>query len=147
MKRSAEWWDRWFLNLASVVSTASKDPSTQVGAVIVGPDKTILSVGYNGFPRGIEDTEELLNDRAKKYPRMIHAEMNAILSYPGSVKGATLYTHPFQPCDRCAVHIMQAGITRVVYPEPTYADLERWGESFAITNELFADAGIERSCY
>ncbi|NCA14162.1 MAG: hypothetical protein EBS89_08535, partial [Proteobacteria bacterium] len=72
-------WDRWFLGLAHYVSTASKDPSTKVGAVIVDAERRVVSVGYNGLPRGVEDSEERLHNREVKYKMIIHAERNAIL--------------------------------------------------------------------
>ena len=111
-------WDLRFLDLAQHIAQWSKDPSTKVGAVIVRPDKTICSVGYNGFPRGIEDTEERLNNRDLKYPCMVHAEMNAILNSKESLDGYILYisspTYFAPTCDRCAVHIIQ----RIRYSPP-----------------------------
>jgi dCMP deaminase len=78
--RSQDWWDAYFIGIAREVSTASKDPSTKVGAVIVRPDWTVAAMGYNGFPRGIADTPERLNDRETKYALVTHAEVNAILT-------------------------------------------------------------------
>src|ERR1700675_117913 len=126
-------WDTRFLDLAQVVSKWSKDPSTQVGAVIVRPDKSILSVGYNGFPRKMEDTLELLNNREEKYSRIIHAEVNALLQAKTDLTGCTLYTYPFMPCDRCAVQMIQAGITTFVFPKATEKHLERWAPIFEKT--------------
>lgn len=134
-------WDRFYLGLADYVATASKDPSTQVGAVIVRPNNTIASVGYNGFPRGMSDDPALYADRPTKYSRIVHAEMNAILNAQGPVDDCTLYC-TFTPCDRCAVFVVQAGITRVVSPAPTPEQLERWGTSLANTHSIFAEAGI-----
>jgi dCMP deaminase len=135
-------WDRYYLGMAIYVATASKDPSTKCGAVIVRPNNTIASVGYNGFPRGMPDDPELYADRPTKYSRIIHAEMNAILNAQCSVDGCTLYV-TLTPCDRCAVFIAQAGITRVVCQKPTADLLERWSESFNKTEEIFALAGIQ----
>jgi dCMP deaminase len=117
-------WDKRFLRLAREVSTWSKDPSSQVGAVIVDWDKRILSVGFNGFPKGIADTDERLTDRSIKYPMIIHAEINAILLANTSVKCSTLYIWPFMPCVSCAAIIIQSGISRVVAPK---SDNEKWG--------------------
>ena len=139
--RGRDWWDRWYLDLARQVATASKDPSTKVGAVIVRPNNTIASVGYNGFPRGMSDAPELYEDRPTKLSRIVHGEMNAILNAQGPVDGCTLYC-TFMPCDRCAVFVVQAGIARVVSPEPSASELERWGESIAKTREIFREAGI-----
>jgi dCMP deaminase len=142
IRQRREKWDRWFLGMVDYVSTASKDPSTKVGAVIVRPDLTVAAVGYNGFPRGMSDDPELYAHRPTKYSRIVHGEMNAILNAHGSVEGCTLYV-PFPPCDRCAVHVVQAGIKRVVYLEPTEDIKARWAEAFEQTAAIFADAGME----
>lgn len=106
--------DEWALGLAQAVSLRSRDPSTKVGAVIIRPDKTIASMGYNGFPRQMEDREEWWNERIEKYARVIHGEMNALLNAKESVHGMTLYcTHPC--CEHCAKHIIGSGIQRVVF--------------------------------
>lgn len=136
-------WDEYFLGIAEAVSKRSKDPSTQCGAVIVRPDKTIAATGYNGFPRDIEDKPELLEDRDEKLKRIIHAEMNAILTSREPIKGYTLYTHPFLTCERCAVHVIQAGIIRVVAMPPNLAQIERWAHSFNLARKLYAEAKIE----
>lgn len=135
-------WDRRFIDLMNVVGSWSKDPSTKVGAVIVRPDRTVVSVGYNGFPRGMSDHTELYEDKPTKYSRIVHGEMNAILNAHGSVEGCTLYV-PFSPCDRCAAHVVQAGITRVVYEEPTDDILSRWEEPFRLAAAIFKDAGTK----
>lgn len=135
-------WDCRFLDMAKLVAGWSKDPSTQTGAVIVAPDKSVLSVGYNGFPRGVIDTAERLNDRPTKYSMIVHCEMNAVLSANRSVVGSTLYTWPFLSCDRCCVHMIQAGIVRAVAPRlPEHLE-GRWGASLVITKALFAEAGV-----
>jgi len=134
-------WDRRFLRLADHVATWSKDPSTQVGAVIVRPDRTIASIGFNGFPRGMDDSPELLADREVKYSRTVHAEMNAILNAPAPVKGCTLYL-AMLPCDRCAVHVIQAGIVRVVAWEMTEDMNSRWADSMGRTRDMLREAGV-----
>lgn len=136
-------WDRRFMRLAREVSTYSKDPSTQTGAVIVSPDKTDIVLGYNGFARNMSDDPALYADREKKYSRVIHCEMNAALNAKRSLVGYTLYTWPFLSCDRCAVHMAQVGIVRVVAPLPTADQLTRWGPAFEKTRSYFAEAGIE----
>ena len=135
-------WDTYFLRIAAVAASKSKDPSTQVGAVIVRPDRTIVSVGYNGFPRGVADTPERLNDRPTKYSLVVHAEMNAILSARESLNGYTLYTVPFMPCDRCFMHVIQAGIKRVVFPPATPEQNERWGSAFVTVHALAKETNI-----
>lgn len=144
MKRDVEWWDRWFLGMASYVSTASKDPSTQTGGVIVRPDKSIVSLGYNGFPRRMEDRTEWLENREEKYSRVVHSELNAILNAQQDVSGCTLYNWPGRSCSRCAVHVIQAGIVRVVSPHvPDSAFNERWKEDQDRAQSYYEDAGIE----
>lgn len=140
-------WDRRFLKLAGEIATWSLDPSTQVGAVIVRPDRTVASIGYNGFPRGMSDDPALYADRETKLSRVVHAEMNAILNAHSSVDGFTLYTSKLPPCDRCAVHVIQAGIRRVVYDEPAAELMLRWGDSIKTTLEMFAEAGVETVSY
>lgn len=135
-------WDQRFLALAAHVATWSKDPSSQVGAVIVRPDKSIASLGFNGFPRGLSDDEALYNDRESKYARVVHAEMNAVLSAHEPVRGYTLYcSHPV--CDRCAVHLIQTGIARIVWPLEIAEEFRgRWAESTRRSIALFSEAGI-----
>ena len=138
-------WDDWYMKLATIVAAKSKDPSTKVGCVIVRRDNTIASVGYNGFPRDIEDTTERLNDRPTKYALTIHAEMNAIIAARENLKGYKLYT-TLLTCDRCFLHIIQAGIKHIVYPTPS-AELEaRWHESFEKVRQLAdeADAFLQK---
>ena len=136
-------WDHRFLDLAFTVSTWSKDPSTRVGAVIVRPDNTIASTGYNGFPMGMDDKTEYLENRDEKYSRVVHAEMNAILFAREPVKGYTLYTVPFMPCDRCFVHVAQAGIVRVVSEKMEGEAAERWEPSFEKVRRYAKEMGIE----
>jgi dCMP deaminase len=90
-------WRTRYLDLAAVVASWSRDPSTKVGAVIVRPDKTIASVGYNGFPRQMRDTPERYADREEKYSRIIHAEVNALLHARESVTGYDMYVWPYMP--------------------------------------------------
>ena len=144
MKRTKEWWDLWYLDLAKQISTASKDPSTKVGSVIVDNNNRIVSVGYNGFPVGIEDTEERLNNREVKYKIVIHAERNSLLFARGPVENCTIYTWPFMPCSVCAGMIIQSGISRVVSFK---SDNPRWEEEFKLSKELFAESGIELSLF
>lgn len=142
---SSERWNRFYLGLADYVATASKDPSTQVGAVIVRPDKTVASLGFNGFPRGMRDDPELYSDRTVKYSRIIHAEINAILNAKEPLNGYTLYsTH--MPCDRCAVQIVQAGISRVcTWDTKERQDFgDRWA-CMAQAAHYFEEAGVSLS--
>jgi dCMP deaminase len=143
-KRSQLWWDQYFLGLAKSVSAASKDPSTKVGAVITRPDRTVASLGYNGFPRGIADTDERLNTREVKYGLVVHGEINAILTAREPLHGYTLYTWPFLTCKNCALLVVQSGIARVVAPELPEELKERWNASLAEAQAVYAEAG--RSC-
>jgi dCMP deaminase len=132
-------WDSRFLDLARLVSTWSKDPSTQVGAVITR-DKFVVSLGFNGHPKGVVDSAERLEVREVKYRTIIHAEINAILTAKQDLEGCTIYLWPFMPCSQCGAAIVQAGIKRVVAPK---SDNDRWAESFKFTTEMFAEAGVE----
>ena len=134
-------WDERFLELAKHIAQWSKDPSTKVGAVIVRPNRTIASVGYNGFPRGVIDDDARLNDRPYKYAMTVHAEANAILSANERIDGCTLYVTPLTPCSSCASMIIQSGITRVVAYMPHQP--EHWADSFAIARMMFEEAGVD----
>jgi dCMP deaminase len=135
-------WDRRFLELAGVVASWSKDPSTQTGAVIVRPDRTVVSVGYNGFARGCNDDAALYAERELKYARIVHCEMNAILSAREPLRGCTLYTVPFMSCDRCAAHVVQAGIVRCVAPRATEEQLTRWRVPMERALAMFREGGV-----
>lgn len=136
-------WDLRFIDLARHISEWSKDPSTKVGCVIVGEDREIRSTGFNGFPRGIDDTLERLEDRNQKYPMICHAEENAIMHAARigvSLKGTMAYV-TWPPCSRCSRSLIQAGISEIVYP----SDIEipdRWQSDFQIASEMMREAGI-----
>ena len=137
-------WDERFLQLAETIASWSKDPSTQVGAVIVRPDKTIASIGFNGFPKRMADDKELYLNRDEKYSRIIHAEINAqIFCTDRSMVGYTLYTWPFAPCDRCCVQMIQCAISRIVCPAPSEDALKRWSESLNKTRKYCQECGVE----
>jgi len=120
-------WDDYFMAVSFLSAMRSKDPSTQVGACIVNPDKRIVGIGYNGFPRGCSD-DELPWDRVAddeldtKYPYVCHAEVNAILNKNSAdVKGCSIYIALF-PCNECAKVIIQSGIVEVVYLSDKYSE-------------------------
>lgn len=140
-------WDMRFLALAKTVASWSKDPSTQTGAVIVRPDRTVASLGYNGFPRKSQDALEQYANRDIKLSKIIHCEMNAVLAAREPVRGYTLYTWPFMSCDRCAVHMIQAGIARVVAPGIPEDKLERWKDIMDRARDYFLEAGVELAIY
>ena len=133
-------WSYRFLELAETVATWSKDPSTKVGSVIVDSKRRVLSLGYNGFPRGVEDSVERYKDRDTKLLLVCHAERNALDNSPGSVEGATLYATLF-PCNECCKSIIQRGIKRVVsfVPPPSKQLLFNYEASYILLRE----AGVE----
>ena len=150
-KEKQEKWDRHFLNLCLQMCKMSKDPSTQVGCVIVGPDLEIRSTGFNGFPRGVSD-DSRLHDRDCKLQHIVHAEMNAICNAARvgvPLKGCTLYicatdngghTWGGAPCMNCTKHVIQAGIREVVcYP---FKDtLSKWGDEIRQAHKIFQKTG------
>ena len=144
MAQTLDKWDKRYLALAKEVSTWSKDPSTQVGAVTVGSKKEVLSQGFNGFPRGIEDSDARYKDRQTKYKFVVHAEMNAIYNatYSGvSLDGATLYVYGLPICSECAKGIIQVGIKKVVVKKAK--ELDNWNESVELSKQMFDEADVE----
>jgi dCMP deaminase len=139
-------WVMRYLHLAEMVASWSKDPSTQCGAVVVRPDKTLASVGYNGFPRGCKDDDEIYANRDLKLARVIHAEQNALLNAGGQdLTGCTMYTWPpgFGPsCDRCSAHIIQAGIVEVVHVYDDSDFASRWKEPAQRGLDMYEEAGV-----
>jgi dCMP deaminase len=131
-------WNKRFLDLCDHVATWSKDPSTKLGSVIVDDKKRVVSVGYNGFPRGVEDLEERYNDRPTKYLFVAHAERNALDNAPMMVDGCTLYV-TLEPCVECAKSIIQKGIKRVVTYPTTRQDVFNWN----IARQMFEESGVE----
>jgi dCMP deaminase len=136
-------WDLRFLGLAKHISEWSLDPSTKVGAVIVDDKNRVISLGFNGFPRGIKDDDRLL-DRNKKLAIILHAEKNAIIFANKNLENSVIYTYPFPPCSVCAASIIQSGITRVV---SVISYNTRWADSFKLSEEMFAEAGVELCLY
>lgn len=135
-------WDERFLALAFEVASWSKDPSTKVGCVITDNDLRIVGVGFNGFPRGMNDSPALYADRPTKYLRTVHAELNAIFNATSSVNECTAYVTA-APCTNCALALIQSGVDRVVYPTPSADLMSRWSESINNSRALFEEAQIE----
>jgi dCMP deaminase len=125
--------------MAALVASWSKDPSTKTGAVIVDERRRIVSIGFNGFPQGIADLEERLNDREYKYANIIHCERNALIFANRPLTGCTLYTWPFMSCSVCFAMMIQAGIVRHVAPK---SDNPRWQEAFRLTRLLCSEAQV-----
>lgn len=137
-----EKWDRRFLELADHIAQWSKDPRTKVGAVVVDHKNRVVSMGYNGFPRGVFDFNERYDDRPTKHLYVAHAERNALDNAPLMVEGCTLYS-PLLPCHECAKSIIQKGITRVVSYYVDREDTFNWN----VTVRMFLEAGVELVCY
>ena len=136
-------WDMRFLDLATHISEWSKDPSTKVGCVVVGPDREIRSTGFNGFPRGILDSDDRLTDRDLKYPLICHAEENAIIHAARiglALKGCTAYV-TWPPCTRCARSLIQAGISEIVIPSGLEIP-DRWKTDFETSMGLLREAEV-----
>lgn len=139
--RSYKWDDR-FIDLAQHVAQWSKDPSTKVGAVLVDKDRRVVSLGYNGAPRGTEEPDG--SNREQKLMRTIHAEENALHFAERDVAGCTMYVSR-PPCARCAAHMIQRGVSAVVYSYDGYdfdEYMSRWKESFDEAMKMFREAGV-----
>lgn len=131
-------WHKRFLDLCEHVATWSKDPSTKLGSVIVDDKKRVISMGYNGFPRGVLDLNDRYSDRPTKYLFVAHAERNALDNAPMMVEGCTLYV-TLLPCNECAKSIIQRGIKRVITYRPNREDVFNWN----VTLAMFREAGVE----
>jgi dCMP deaminase len=139
---SQEVWDQRFLSMAKFVSEWSKDTSTKVGAVIVTPENVVTSIGYNGFAQAMPDVAAYYAKREEKLSRIVHAETNAIVLARKDVRDHTMYVN-LPSCDRCAVTIIQAGITRVVCIEATDPGvMERWQKDFEKARQYFEECGV-----
>ncbi len=130
-------WHKRFLDLCEHVATWSKDPSTKLGSVIVDDKKRVVSIGYNGFPRGVDDRHDRYDDRPTKYLFVAHAERNALDNAPMMVDNCTMYV-TLLPCNECAKSIIQKGITTVVTYRPEREDVFNWN----ITLAMFNEAGV-----
>lgn len=140
--QSSHDWNKRFIMLARHIAGWSKDPSTKVGCVVVGPNREIRSTGYNGFPRGVKDDERLHN-REQKYPIIVHAEENAIAQAAMngvSLKDCTAYIWPLPPCSKCARLLIQSGIKECV--SLAQETPERWKEDVERAEDLFSEAGV-----
>lgn len=134
------------LQLARDISLQSKDPSRKVGAIAVNDDRLILSTGWNGFPRGIEDTYDRLNNRELKYHYTIHAELNCILNaaWSGtSLRGSHFFVYGLPACSRCALHLVQVQIQSIVCMVPGTEEIhEPWLSEWQLTKKLFDEVNI-----
>ena len=134
-------WDERFLELAKLVASWSKDPSTKVGAVITDGNR-VVSLGFNGFPAGVTDDTTWMRDREMKLAMTLHAEENAILFAQRSLSGLTIYcTH--HPCAHCAAKIVQVGLKRVVAPPPAEEFADRWHRELWVAQTLLDEGKIK----
>lgn len=138
-------WQKRYLNLAKDISTWSKDPSTHVGAVAVSQRGQVLATGFNGFPRGINDFAERLNDRPTKYRYIVHAEANCI--YNATYNGVCLdqsiiFVYGLPVCAECMKGLIQVGVSEIYWHCPTEVP-EAWKESYRFTLDMAHEVGIE----
>ncbi|MBO7676868.1 MAG: dCMP deaminase family protein [Erysipelotrichaceae bacterium] len=135
-------WDEYFMGLSHLSALRSKDPNTQVGACIVDQENKVVSIGYNGMPRGCSDQEFPWERDGgfldTKYAFVVHAELNAILNSIRSVKDCTIYVSLF-PCNECAKAIIQSGIKKVVYESDKYDGID----SNIASKKMLKEAGVE----
>lgn len=145
-------WNRHFLALALKHAELSKDPDKKVGAIIVGSEKEIVSLGFNGLPRGLLDSKQRLNDKDLKRQLVVHAELNAVLAVArmggSALLGKTMYIATLDdggvwggpPCTRCSVEVIQAGIKNIVsYPAKPGSS---WTEDLTFATQLLREAGV-----
>lgn len=138
-------WNEYFFAMCDVAAMRSKDPSTKVGCVIIGPDMGTRATGYNGFPRGVLDLEERYNDRAIKYLLVEHAERNAMhqcakVGVP--LEGCILYVNNLPPCIECAKAIIQVGIREVNCMVNDIEKFKRWKPNWLLTKTILREAGV-----
>jgi dCMP deaminase len=142
-----ESWDRYFMDLAAKVASRSKDESTKVGAIAVGPDREVRTTAYNGFPRLVNDNVPERHVRPRKYLYAAHGEENIVSTAARigvSIKGCTIYVNcipPLPPCATCARMMIQAGIVRVVYAKAEVP--ERWREQYEAALEMLHEANVQ----
>lgn len=139
-------WHKRFFDLSEMVASWSKDPSTKVGAVIVDEDThQILSVGYNGFPKGIADTVERLENREEKYKYVVHAEINSIFNAAktgANISGKSIYVWAMPVCSKCASAIVSTGIKKV-YVKQEFLNNARWEAEWCLSVDIFNEAKVE----
>ena len=129
------------MDMAHLVASWSKDPSSKVGAVIVDDARRIVATGFNGFARGVNDTDSRLGNRELKYRMVLHAEENAIMFARRDLSGCSLYVTTMPPCSHCAALVIQSGIKKVYACRREVP--ERWKWSYDITKMMFREAGVQ----
>jgi dCMP deaminase len=134
--------------MAKFVSEWSKDPNAKVGAVVFSKRGGDVSIGYNGFPMGVEDSAERLEDQEMKLELVVHAEQNALIAAGSRTVGSTLYVWGKPICARCAGSIIQAGVKRVVALNPDSVPKEsKWHKTGKVSHQIFLEAGVEVDFY
>jgi dCMP deaminase len=148
-----DYWHEFFFDMARLMSSRSKDPSTRVGCVIVDSSRNVLSTGYNGFPRKVDDSLDRYKDRSLKYEMIVHAEMNAICNATRSsvsLLDSIVYT-TYPPCSRCAAHLIQVGIAEINWlsvPSTSIRLVRKdWLKSCRIAIDMFNEVGIFARSY
>jgi dCMP deaminase len=143
-----EKWDLRFCEMAKFVAEWSKDPNAKVGAVVFSKRGGGVSIGYNGFPMGVEDSADRLEDQEIKLELVVHAEQNALLAAGSRSQGSTIYVWGKPVCARCAGAIIQAGVKRVVALSPDVVDKNsKWYKTGKYSEQMFAEAGVEMDFY
>ena len=133
-----------FLPIAQAIAQLSKDPSTKIGCLALNDDGIVLAVGYNGFPRGVDDSHHRYEDRETKYKLISHGEQNLVAqaAYAGhSLKGSTVVLSGLYPCSNCAKSLVQAGVKRIITPPP--GSNPRWSDDSEWSKILFSEASVE----
>jgi dCMP deaminase len=140
-------WTDYFLNIAEQIKLKSKDESTQIGAVVVGKDKEILTTGYNSFPRGLRDDLPERQERPQKYFWIEHAERNAVYNAARigvSLKESAIYLTSGLPCADCARAIINSGIKTVYCKRVcTTKNKDKWVESQNMSLEMLGECGVD----
>lgn len=136
-------WNERFINLAKEISSWSKDPTRQIGAVIVNNDKHIVGTGYNGFPMNIKDDKKRLNNKEIKRAISLHAEESAILNAKCNVEGCAIYVYGLCCCAHCAALIIQSGIKEVYYKLSDRGESEHWKTNCILAKQILKEAGVK----
>ena len=137
-----EKWYQRFLSIAELASKWSKDPNAQVGAVIVDTQGQVAAVGYNGFPKMVEDSVERYDNQEQKLEMVVHAEQNAILGAGARARNGTVYVFGKPVCARCAGSLIQAGVARIVATEPRLGTQSKWDESGRLARQMMEEARV-----
>lgn len=145
--KQMEKWDARFCDLARYISDWSKDPKAKVGAVVLSKIGGDISVGYNGFPMGVEDSAERLQNQTTKLELVVHAEQNALIAAGSRAIGSTIYVWGKPVCARCAGTIIQAGVKRVVALAPKSKGNSKWDKSGMYATQMFIEAGVKVDFY